>query len=222
MPNGRRDGPGLPFVRGTVLVVEDSPSDRWFLKETLSKHLAGSMQLELIFAESLEDADLEIASRTPDLILLDLGFPRLGDEDLAGIGVLDKWQPSRIGDVNVPIIVVTRHAKDGVAPMIGNLCYWIVEKPCFDDRRDVQRFQDLLHLAIRSALAIKGTAPKRRSFLEPGKKTQTGEREGDVHLTLRVGTLELSVGRALLLLLLLVAAIVSAVSYGSYAGWFGR
>jgi two-component system KDP operon response regulator KdpE len=87
-------GPHLPMV----LIVEDEPQMLRFLRPVL-----GSLGYELVEATTGADALRLAATRTPDLVLLDLGLP-----DLDGLEVtrrLREWS-------QVPIIVVSARGKE--------------------------------------------------------------------------------------------------------------
>ena len=91
-------GPGgaVPLV---VLVVEDEPQVMRFLRATLP-----SQGYRVIEATTGEQGLVEAATRTPDLVLLDLGLP-----DLDGVEVtrrLREWS-------KVPIIVLSARGREG-------------------------------------------------------------------------------------------------------------
>lgn len=86
----------------TLLLIEDEPQVRRFLRATLQAH-----DYRLLEAESGEEGLRQAAAHTPDLVLLDLGLP-----DLDGLEVtrrLREWTP-------VPIIVLSarEHENDKV------------------------------------------------------------------------------------------------------------
>jgi two-component system KDP operon response regulator KdpE len=81
-----------------VLVVEDEPQVLRFLRTSLSAH-----GYRLVEATTGEQALVEAATRTPDLVLLDLGLP-----DLDGVEVarrLREWS-------TVPIIVLSARGQE--------------------------------------------------------------------------------------------------------------
>jgi two-component system KDP operon response regulator KdpE len=82
-----------------VLVVEDEPQVLRFLRASLSAH-----GYRLVEATTGEQALVEAATRTPDLVLLDLGLP-----DVDGVEVarrLREWSA-------VPIIVISARGQEG-------------------------------------------------------------------------------------------------------------
>jgi two-component system KDP operon response regulator KdpE len=82
-----------------VLVVEDEPQMRRFLRATLPGH-----GYRLVEAETGNQALIEAGTRAPDLILLDLGLP-----DLDGVEVtrrLREWSTT-------PIIVLSARGQEG-------------------------------------------------------------------------------------------------------------
>ena len=89
-------GGAVPLV---VLVVEDEPQVMRFLRATLP-----SQGYRVIEATTGEQGLVEAATRTPDLVLLDLGLP-----DLDGVEVtrrLREWS-------KVPIIVLSARGREG-------------------------------------------------------------------------------------------------------------
>lgn len=90
---------GATARRPNVLVVEDEPQLVRFLRATLAAH--GYACLE---ATSGQQALTEAATRTPDLILLDLGLP-----DLDGVEVtrrLREW-------TTTPVIIISARGQEG-------------------------------------------------------------------------------------------------------------
>jgi len=82
----------------TVLVVEDDASVRNLIMTTLRAHRYGYLT-----AENGEQAILEVTSRNPDVIMLDLGLP-----DIDGVEIIKKvrtWS-------EVPIIVISARGED--------------------------------------------------------------------------------------------------------------
>jgi two-component system KDP operon response regulator KdpE len=91
--------PRDPALERLVLVVEDEPQVMRFLRATLSAH-----RYRLVEATTGQQALVEAATRSPDLILLDLGLP-----DLDGVEVtrrLREWSAT-------PIIVVSARGREG-------------------------------------------------------------------------------------------------------------
>ena len=86
--------PARPPTAGpVVLVIEDEPPIRRFLRPTLT-----SQGYRLVEAETGEDGLVQAASRQPDLVILDLGLPDL--DGLEVIRRLREWTA-------VPIIVLS-------------------------------------------------------------------------------------------------------------------
>jgi two-component system KDP operon response regulator KdpE len=82
-----------------VLVVEDEPQMRRFLRATLPGH-----GYRLVEAETGAQALLDAATRAPDLVLLDLGLP-----DIDGVEVtrrLREWSAT-------PVIVLSARGQEG-------------------------------------------------------------------------------------------------------------
>ncbi|MBA4371283.1 MAG: DNA-binding response regulator [Thermodesulfovibrio sp.] len=84
--------------KATVLLIEDEPQMRRFLKITLQGH-----GYRLIEAQSGQEGLNEAATRNPDIVLLDLGLP-----DIDGIEVtkrLREWS-------HVPVIVISAREQE--------------------------------------------------------------------------------------------------------------
>jgi two-component system KDP operon response regulator KdpE len=82
----------------TILVVEDEPEIRKFLKVVLSSH-----NFKPAFAETAKEGIKLVAARPPDTIILDLGLP-----DMDGLEVIRKvreWS-------HVPIIVLSARGQE--------------------------------------------------------------------------------------------------------------
>ena len=82
----------------TVLVIEDEPQIRRFLRATLPAH-----GYRLLEAETGHDGLTQVAMRQPDLVILDLGLP-----DLDGVEVtrrLREW-------TTVPIVVLSARGQE--------------------------------------------------------------------------------------------------------------
>jgi two-component system KDP operon response regulator KdpE len=85
--------------RPTVLVVEDEPQMRKFVRITLAAN-----GYEVLEATTAAEGLQQAASYTPDLVLLDLGLP-----DTDGLEVIRRvreWSP-------MPIIVISARGKEG-------------------------------------------------------------------------------------------------------------
>lgn len=82
----------------TLLLIEDEPQVRRFLRATLQAH-----DYRLLEAETGEDGLRQAAAHTPDLVLLDLGLP-----DLDGLAVtrrLREWS-------TMPIVVLSARGQE--------------------------------------------------------------------------------------------------------------
>jgi two-component system KDP operon response regulator KdpE len=87
-----------PTPEITILVVEDEPEIRKFLKVVLSSH-----NFKPAFAETAREGIKLVAARPPDAIILDLGLP-----DMDGLEVIRKvreWS-------RVPIIVLSARGQE--------------------------------------------------------------------------------------------------------------
>ena len=82
----------------TVLLVEDEPQMRKFLRASLSSH-----GFSVVEAETARAGEALAATNAPDLILLDLGLPDGDGMDL--VGRLRQW-------LTVPIIVVSARGRE--------------------------------------------------------------------------------------------------------------
>src|SRR5690348_17865740 len=66
--------PGVSPPSPVVVLIEDEPQIRRFLRATLGSH-----GYRLHEAETGEDGLIEAASRQPDVVILDLGLPDVDD-----------------------------------------------------------------------------------------------------------------------------------------------
>jgi two-component system KDP operon response regulator KdpE len=82
----------------TVLVVEDDPQMRRYLRTTLA-----GQGYRLVEAETLSDGGRRAAESTPDLVLLDLGLP--DGDGLALLALLRTW-------TRVPVIVLSARGRE--------------------------------------------------------------------------------------------------------------
>jgi diguanylate cyclase (GGDEF)-like protein/PAS domain S-box-containing protein len=90
----------------TVLLVEDNSGDARLLREILNEH--GSLHsIELTHVECMRDAEVHLAKRTTDVILLDLGLP-----DAQGLGAVRRAHASA---PRVPLVVLTGLEDDSLA-----------------------------------------------------------------------------------------------------------
>jgi two-component system, OmpR family, KDP operon response regulator KdpE len=90
--------PDLPQVLPLVLVIEDEPQVRRFLRTTLP-----AQGYRVVEASSAEQGLLEAAARRPDLVILDLGLP-----DLDGAQVIERLREW----TQVPIVVVSVRGRE--------------------------------------------------------------------------------------------------------------
>jgi len=84
--------------KGTILLIEDEPQMRRFLRVTLQSH-----GYDLIESPSGQDGLAQATTRNPDVILLDLGLP-----DIDGLEVLLKireWS-------QVPVIILSAREQE--------------------------------------------------------------------------------------------------------------
>lgn len=121
----------------TILLIEDEPQMRRFLRATLTSHGYG-------FLEALtgQEGITQVTTRNPDLVLLDLGLP-----DLDGLEItrrLREW-------TQVPIIVISARGQeqDKVAALDGGADDYLT-KP-FDVGELLARIRVALRHAGRSA-----------------------------------------------------------------------
>jgi two-component system KDP operon response regulator KdpE len=82
----------------TILVIEDDPPIRKFLRVTL-----GSQGFQMVESETGKDGLLQAASRAPELIILDLGLPDMDGVEL--VKQLRDWS-------TVPVIIVSARGKE--------------------------------------------------------------------------------------------------------------
>lgn len=80
----------------SLLLVEDDRADAVLVEELIADTVA---DIEVVWAQSIEHAERELASSRPDCVLLDLNLP-----DANGIDALDRILKS---DATVPIVVLT-------------------------------------------------------------------------------------------------------------------
>ena len=85
-------------TKESILLIEDEPQMRRFLRVTLQGH-----GYRLIESATGEDGLIEVATRNPDVVLLDLGLP-----DIDGLEVtkrLREWS-------QVPLIVISAREQE--------------------------------------------------------------------------------------------------------------
>jgi twitching motility two-component system response regulator PilH len=80
----------------TVMVVDDSPTDRHFLAEILTGH-----GYEVVAVESAEEAHARIRESRPDLVLMDIVMP--GQNGFQATRELVRGENTR----DIPIIICT-------------------------------------------------------------------------------------------------------------------
>jgi two-component system KDP operon response regulator KdpE len=83
--------------RKTILVIDDSPAIRQFLRIALSSH-----DFELIEAETGKDGLKSVEIGCPDLVILDLGLP-----DIDGHQVLDQMREKTDPECQLPVIILS-------------------------------------------------------------------------------------------------------------------
>jgi two-component system KDP operon response regulator KdpE len=95
-PVGGETGSGVPGP--TVVLIEDEPQIRRFLRQTLA-----SEGYSLVEASTAEEGLVQVSTRRPDLVILDLGLP-----DLDGLVVLRRLRAWTA----VPVIVVSARGQE--------------------------------------------------------------------------------------------------------------
>src|ERR1700730_5230309 len=93
------NSPPLPAVGPAIVLIEDEPQIRRFLRATLS-----SQGYRLYEATSGEDGLIEAATRQPDVVIVDLGLPDI--DGLQVIRRLREWS-------TVPLIVLSARGREG-------------------------------------------------------------------------------------------------------------
>ena len=82
----------------TILVIEDDPPIRKFLRVTLA-----SQGFQMVESETGKDGLLQAATRAPELVILDLGLPDMDGVEL--VKQLRDWS-------TVPVIIVSARGKE--------------------------------------------------------------------------------------------------------------
>ena len=141
-------------VPTVVLLIEDDPQIRRFLRAALPAH-----GYRLLEAENGGDGLTQASTRTPDVVLLDLGLP-----DLDGLEVtrrIREWS-------SVPIVVLSARGleRDKVAALDAGADDYLT-KPF-----GVEELLARLRVALRHASRVAGAAP--------GAVFRTGELEVDL------------------------------------------
>ena len=88
----------MPESKGSILLIEDEPQMRRFLRVVLQGH-----GYRMVESTTGEDGLTQAAVRMPDIILLDLGLPDIDGLDVAQR--LREWS-------NVPIIVISAREQE--------------------------------------------------------------------------------------------------------------
>ncbi len=123
--------PQVPLVRARrVLVVDDDADARWLAADALVEH-----GFEVSQAEDGHRAQEQVAGRSPDLVVLDLGLP-----GVSGLDVL-RWLRST-GDVPVIVLTGRGDSSDRVVGLELGADDYVV-KP-FDPRELVARVNAVL------------------------------------------------------------------------------
>lgn len=84
-----------------ILVVDDSPTDRQFLSELLSKN-----GFSVATAESAEDAMAKVKQSRPDLVLMDVVLP--GQNGFQATRTLTRDESTK----NIPVILCTSKGQE--------------------------------------------------------------------------------------------------------------
>jgi len=94
-------------LRPSVVLIEDEPQIRRFLRAAL-----GGNGYRLFEASNAQEGLTEVATRRPDLVILDLGLPDL--DGLSVLGQLREWS-------SVPVIVLSARGqeRDKIAALDG-------------------------------------------------------------------------------------------------------
>jgi two-component system KDP operon response regulator KdpE len=88
----------MPENKELILLIEDEPQMRRFLRITLQAH-----GYRLVEAETGSDGLLQAASRNPDVVLLDLGLP-----DMDGLAVTERLREW----TQMPIIIISAREQE--------------------------------------------------------------------------------------------------------------
>jgi two-component system KDP operon response regulator KdpE len=143
--NGREAEPSRPATGGpVVLVIEDEPPIRRFLRPTLT-----SQGYRVVESATGEDGLLQAATRQPDLVILDLGLP-----DLDGFEVIRRLREW----TTIPIIVLSARGaeSDKVAALDAGADDYVAKPFAVGE------------LLARTRVALRHAAS---SGLEPGEST---------------------------------------------------
>ena len=115
MPEPPASASGSPSAGSTpgscIVLVEDEPQIRRFLRATLS-----STGYRLYEATTGEDGLLEVTTRQPDVVIVDLGLPDM--DGLQVIRQLREWTKARSSCSRLEARSVTRSPRSMPAPTI--------------------------------------------------------------------------------------------------------
>ncbi|HTZ16903.1 MAG TPA: response regulator [Dissulfurispiraceae bacterium] len=84
--------------KGTILLIEDEPQMRRFLRVTLQSH-----GYELLESASGKEGLVEVSTRKPDVVLLDLGLPDM--DGLEVLSVIRQWSQT-------PVIILSARGQE--------------------------------------------------------------------------------------------------------------
>ena len=101
----------------SILVVDDSPTDRQYLTELLAKN-----GYKVSTADNAEDALAKVKQQKPDLVLMDVVMP--------GRSGLEAVRELRARACRVPVVLVTsQHEADDIEAAFASGCDDYVVKP---------------------------------------------------------------------------------------------
>jgi len=104
-PGRRRADPGTetqtPMPIKKILVVDDSPTERQFMLETLSK-----LGYQVVLAENGEEGVAKARSELPDLVLMDVVMP--GSNGFQATRQISKDEATK----HIPVIICTTKSQE--------------------------------------------------------------------------------------------------------------